>query len=108
MTLEDLIASLGNDAAVLRLHGHPAQAAKLDQLADDIRAAVPEHLAWLSEADARLYSGRGVEYLRGQFHGWERRGLAEWRGKHRFFRRCVLPHRGNLEAARLAGERAVA
>lgn len=106
MTLEDAVADLRERVTMLRVEGHPVQAASVERALDEVLATLPEYRALLSEREATDYSGRSVDYLRARFTRWEGRGLAEWRGRVRHYRQCVLEHRGNVAAAREAGRRA--
>lgn len=106
MTLEQAVADVRERVMMLRVEGHPVQAASVERALDELLAALPEYLAFLSEREATDYSGRSVEYLRARFAKWADRGLAEWRGRNRFYRQCVLEHHGNVSAAREAGRRA--
>ena len=106
MTTEDVLADLRERITMLRVEGHPVQASSVERAIDQLVATLPEYLEWLSEADATGYTGRSAEYLRARFARWESRGLATWRGRTRWYRRCVLEHRGNVAAAREAGRRA--
>lgn len=108
MTLEQTLADLRERVTLLRMEGHPVQAASLERAIEAVRDALPEYLAFLSEAEAVTYTGRSLDYLRGRFGGWYARGLAEWRGKARVYRRCALEHRGNADLAHAAGRRAAA
>ena len=104
--IEDVLANVAERITMLRVEGHPVQAASLDRAVAEMRAELPEYLTWLSEAEAMTYTGRKADYLRARFAGWKAREMAEWKGKMRYFRRCVLEHRGNTDAARAAGMRA--
>ena len=104
--LEQVLADAAERVTHLRIEGHPVQAASVERLAGEIREALKEYLGWLDESAAVLYTGRSKEYLRIRFPALMDRGLAEWRGRVRYFRRCCLEHRGNADAARQAGRRA--
>ena len=108
MTVEQVLADARERVTALRFEGHPIQAASVARVVEDVAAALTEYLTTLSEAEAMLYTGRKADYLRALFAAWEARGLAMWDEprRQRRFRRCVLEHRGNAEAARAAGERA--
>lgn len=106
MTLEQAVADIRERVMMLRVEGHPVQAASVERALDEILATLPEYLAVLSEREAVDYSGRSVDYLRARFARWEARGLADWRGRMRVYRQCVLEHHGNVSAAREAGRRA--
>lgn len=106
MTLEQVLADAREEAAVLKRAGHPVQAAGLERLCDAVARSAEDYLTWLSEADARLQSGRSVEWLRGQFPRWMDQGLARTSGKKREYRALIVPRRANVSAAREAGRRA--
>jgi hypothetical protein len=104
---EDVLADLRGEAAVLRRAGHVNQADRDLALAEKLVASMPEYFAWLTEEQAATYTGHNGDWLRARFTAWEARGLAKLEGRHRSYRRCILEHRGNAEAAREAGRRAV-
>ena len=104
--LNQVLTDAREQAQVLRYHGHQAQARVLEEFADRVAESAAEFLVWVSEPEAQLYTGRSVEYLRGRFAGWEARGLARREKRQRYYRRIILEHRGNAEAARAAGQRA--
>jgi hypothetical protein len=106
MKFEDVLADAAERVTHLKLEGHPVQAASLERLTDEVRSSLREFTTWLDEKAAKLYSNRSAEYLRIRFPAWQARGLAEWRGKVRYYRQCCLEHRGNADAARQAGRRA--
>lgn len=106
LAIEEILANAAERATMLRSEGHPVQAQSIERITSEVRAALGEFLTWVSEPDAITYTGRSVEYLRGRFGAWKERGLAEWRGPVRFYRRAVLEHRGNVEAMKARGERA--
>lgn len=108
MSVEQVLADALERAALLRSEGHPIQAATIERVVAEVKAALPEFSTWVSETDAMLFTGRKADYLRARFPFWEQRGLAAFHGRIRFFRRCVLEHRGNPEAVRGAGRRAIA
>lgn len=104
-TLEHVLEEALKEAAVLRQHGHTEQAKTLERMAEKVRASAAEYLDWLSEQNARLYTGRSERWLRSRFLDWEPRGLARWHHGRRQYRRIILEHRGNAEAAFAAGQR---
>lgn len=104
--LDQVLTDAKEQASILRFHGHHDQAAALEKFVARVEGSAAEYLAWLTEPEAVLYSGRTVEWLRGRFAGWEARGLARYEHRRRHYRRIVLEHRGNADAARAAGERA--
>jgi hypothetical protein len=106
MTLEEVLADWRGDAAVARRLGHLQQAEQLERMADQVAAAAEDYLTFLNEPDARLVSGKTLEWLRGRFPEWLDRGLARYNGKKREYRQLALPRRANVPAARAAGRRA--
>ena len=106
-TFEQAAANLREEAAILRRNGHVGQAQALERACDELTAGAEEFVAWLTEDQAMTYTGRSAAWLRGLFGGWVERGLAKTVGRVRYYRRAVLIHRGNAEAARAAGRNAV-
>ena len=106
MTFEDVVADLRERVTLLRMEGHPIQASSMERALDQVLETLGEFTAWLSEGEATGYTGRSAEYLRARFGRWAERGLAKFEGRTRWYRRCVLEHRGNVAAAREAGRRA--
>jgi hypothetical protein len=106
MSLEDVLQEAEAEAVVLRQHGHTDQAKTLERIVQKVRASAEEYLDWLNESNARIYTGRSERWLRGRFLDWEPRGLARWHHGRRQYRRIILEHRGNAEAAFAAGQRA--
>lgn len=106
-TPEEVLADLREESAILRRAGHIGQADRDLALAEQLTRAMPEYFTWLTEDQAATYTGRASDWLRARYTAWEARGLAKSDGRHRSYRRCILEHRGNAEAAREAGRRAV-
>lgn len=104
-TPEAVLTDWLGDAQVLRGRGHVRDAELLDRCAEEMKHALAPFLAWMSEADAMLRSGRGVEFFRSRFAGWQSQGLSEQRGRHRWYRAAVVPLRAHPSAARAAGLR---
>ena len=102
---EDVLADFRGEAAVLRHNGHKAQAESMERICDTLAEAMPDYLTWLSESEAVLRSGWRVRRLREAFPGWEAQGMAEKRGRLRYYRQVMIPRRANLEAARADAER---
>jgi hypothetical protein len=104
--LETLIADKREQAAVLRSHGHAAQAKSLEEFADEVAEAMRSYLTLLSDSEAMLRSGWAIGRLRGHFAEWEAAGFAtlDAKGKRRY-RECIVPVRANRSGARLAGAR---
>ena len=106
MTLEEVLADMRGDAAVLRRNGDDRTASVLERFARHVAGAAEDYLAWLDESDARLQSGHGVEWLRARYPEWFRQGHARMNGRHRQYRQVVIPRRADPEAAREAGRQA--
>jgi hypothetical protein len=102
---EQVIADWRGNAAVLRANGHKAQAESIEACCRDMATAFASYLDWLEESEAHARSGKSTDWLRGRFTEWEEQGLAEMRGRRRFYRRVIIPRRANLEAARAQAER---
>jgi hypothetical protein len=104
--LEQVLADARGEAAVLRSHGHIAQAKTLELFADRVGKSMRAYLTTMSESEAALRSGWTPSRLRGRFAEWETGGFAmlDKRGKRRY-RECIVPVRADRSAARLAGER---
>ena len=103
---ETVLADWRGSAAVLRSRGHAHDAQILDQCADEMQAALGAYIVWISEPDAMLKSGRGVDYFRSRFPDWNAAGMAELRnGRRRWYRSLVVPQRTHASVARLAGLR---
>jgi len=105
-TLEQVLADARGEAAVLRSHGHIAQAKSLEGLAGHVAESMRGYLTILSESEAMLRSGWTAGRLRSRFAEWEAQGLAmlDARGKRRY-REIIVPARLERAAARLAGAR---
>lgn len=94
MTLDQVLADFREDATVLRANGHGTQAQTLERVLDAVREAAADWLAWLSETEAQLRSGRGPDYFRTRRQIWADDGLAEQRnGRRWFYRRVIVPRR---------------
>ena len=105
-TLEDVLADAREEAAVLRRAGHPVQARAIERLCDAVAESTEDYRTWLTKSDARLQSGRSVEWLRAQFPRWLDQGLARLNGRKREYRAMIVPRRANLSAAKEAGRTA--
>lgn len=102
---EQIITDWRGDAQRLRVRGHSHDADLLEQCADEMQAALGGFLSWMSEPDARLKSGKSIDYFRDHFAEWSMLGLAETRGRTRYYRSVIVPQRVHASAARLAGQR---
>ena len=105
-TLEQVLAEVPIEAAVLRKHGELQLAKAIERLAADVATAAENYLDFLTEDEAMLRSGRTRSFLRNRFAGWEAEGMARKDGRRRKYRRCIIPRRPDLGAAREAGRRA--
>lgn len=106
-TPEQVIADWREHAKVLRMRGHAHDGDMLEKCADEITESMQPLLAWISEPDALLKSGRGVEYFRSRFPEWASQALplAELRGRQRWYRSIIVPQRAHASIARRAGLR---
>jgi hypothetical protein len=107
MTTEEAMAEGWAEVALMRKYGSSSAADRWGVILAGLRDSLTEYSDLLSEADAVAYSGRAAQWLRARFLRWESRGLAQRVGRIRYYRRCVLEHRGNPFAAREAGKLAV-
>lgn len=103
MTIEQVLAEMLGDAAVLDRNGHREQAEALRGYAARVKAATVELHTELRERDAAAFCGRSPAWLRERFAGWVARGLARQIGPERWYRQCVLVHRPAPSVAREAG-----
>lgn len=108
MRPDQVMANWREQAAILRHHGHRAQAESIERFADELVASMRDYLTWLSEAEAQLRSGRPARWFRLRFTEWAGQDMAERRGRTRFYRQVIVPRRANLEAARHDAERRAA
>jgi hypothetical protein len=100
MSLEQVLAEWEGKAAVLASTRHAHDAELIEQVCQSVRASAQDYLTWLSEPEAKLYSGHAVEWLRARFSVWEAQGLATRDGRRRRYRLIALPRRANLDRAR--------
>lgn len=91
--LEIVIGDFREEAATLRRNGHASQADSLDRCLDEVSIAARDFLEWISEGEAMLRSGRGLDYLRSRRATWEEDGLAKKVGRRWWYRRCVIERR---------------
>lgn len=91
MTLERVLTTAKDDAAALRRRGDARTAQVLDDLCGAVAEAAADWLAWLSESEATLRSGKSVDYFRDRRIQWEIDGLAKKEGRRWFYRRCIVP-----------------
>lgn len=103
---EDVVGEFRGEIAVLRSNGHRAQADSMERVLDAVAEAFAPYLERLTEERAHARSGKSADWLRARHADWMTQGLAgkDVRGR-RWYRRCVVPIRANLEAARAQAER---
>ena len=104
-TLEEVLAAMRADAVVLRRFGDAAAAEQLERYATGVETVTQDFREWLTEAEARLRSGKSIAWLRKYFPEWEAAGLAKQAGRNRQYRALVIPRRVDIETAREAGRR---
>lgn len=104
--LQQVLDDWAHDETVLRRHGQAALADQLARCAESVARAAEEWLTKVTETEAALYSGETPRWLQSRFPAWERRGMAEKRGRVRVYRLCVLPRRADLNRAFEAGQQA--
>ena len=102
---EQTIADLRGELSVLLANGHTLQAKSMERVLETMIVACAPYLERLTEERARTRSGKSIAWLRAHHPDWMTQGLAGKAGKHRWYRRCALPIRVNLEAARAQAER---
>jgi hypothetical protein len=100
--LGQVLTDWRGQASVLRMRGHPREAALIEQLCDEVRAAAVSYLEWLTEDEAMLRSDRSRAYFRSRFPQWESEQLAWLDGRRRRYRACIVPRRPDVEAAKAA------
>ena len=102
-TLETVLADYRSDADALERTQSASTAKLIRQMCDDVEKAAEDFIVFLGETEAILWSGYAKPWLRSRFPAWERLGHAKLRdhGKRdRMYRRCILPRRADLAAAR--------
>lgn len=102
-TLETVLADYRASADALDRTRRTSDAKAIREFCDDVEKAAEDYLVFLAETEAVLWSGYSKEWLRARFPAWERLGHAKVRdhGKRdRMYRRCILPRRADLAAAR--------
>ena len=103
LPIEQVIADEREQANILRANGHVGEARIIERICGRVSESLREFLTWLSESDARLRSGRSVEWLRGRFAEWASEGMAEVRRNRRYYRAVIIPLRARASAAFEAG-----
>ena len=104
--LPQLLLDASEEASVLEANGAAFSVRRVRELLGEIAEAAEPYTRFIVEADARIYSNKSVEWLRGHFPEWEAEGHAKRVQGKRWYRLIVLPRRPDLEAAREAGRRA--
>lgn len=105
-TPEQVLADARGDAAVLRRKGHSREAEEIESLCDRFAAAAEPWMKKLTEAEARMKSGRSIRWLRAQAPSWEAIGMAERDGNRWIFRDCIIQQRGHVSVVREDARRA--
>lgn len=107
VSLEEILATEREDAAVLRRRGHARDADLIDGLLDRVVMAAEDFITWLDEPDAVTRSGHVASWLRKQFPAWRSEGHARTNERGvRQYRKCIIPQRGHKRTATEAGRRA--
>jgi len=108
MRLEDVLADLRAEAAVLPANGRGCEADSSERASTRDAESMASYLDWLTEDEAHSRSAKSVEWLRTRFAGWLDLGLARYsdtRPARRQYRRVIIPVRANLDAARAEARR---
>ena len=87
---ERVLADFREEAAVLRRNGHVAQADAIVRVCDQVAESAIDFLSWITETEARMRSGKGEDYFKARRQRWAEDGLAEQRGRHWYYRRCII------------------
>ena len=106
---EEILATWREEAEICERNGATTAAAQLTRCADEMALALREYSTWLSEADARLQSGKSANWLRSHFGFWAEAGHARWDPKHpreRQYRALVVPTRRSRLQLRESARRA--
>lgn len=103
--IEVVLGDFREEAAVLRLNGHTAQAATLERVLDAVRESARDFVEWISEGEAKLRSGRGDDFFRARRAVWAEDGLAQQRGRTWYYRRCVIERRKLTSVTRAEARR---
>lgn len=104
-TLEQVLADMRGDAAVLRRHGDERVAVSLERFATRAAAAADEFLTFIPETDAQLRSGHAVSWLRALYRELEPGGHAVTRSGVRYYRALLVPRRVDRAALRARAQR---
>ena len=106
--LNQALADERGEAAVLRNKGHAHDAAIIEAILDRIAKITEDYRTFVSEGDASFRSGKPAASFRKRFPSWLELGLAELRGRRRWYSLAVVATRPDLEEARAAAEQAAA
>jgi hypothetical protein len=106
-SLEDVLARYAEKANAAKILGDADTERFWLALGDELRAACPEYLLWLTEAEASRWAGKSANWLRSEHAGLVVRGLAAF-GKtgKRIYRASSFVRRASLIAAREEGRQA--
>jgi hypothetical protein len=105
-SVEQVIADRRESANHAGWLGHAHDAELIRAILDEIEQAAEDYLTWLSEAEAKLWTGHRVQWLRARYAELEPDGNAKTERGTRFYRAICLPRRVNADEARAAGRRA--
>lgn len=105
-SLEQVIADRRESANHAGWLGHAHDAELIRSVLDEVEEAAEDYLRWLSEAEAKLWTGHVTRWLRARYAELEPDGNAKTEHGKRFFRAICLPRRVNADQARAAGRRA--
>ena len=106
--LTTVLADALEEAQVLRVNGHVAQANSIERLADEVRKAAGDYLTFIPEHEAQLRSGFGPDFFRARRKQWVEDGLAEQRGRHWYYCRLIVPRRKLASIVRAEARRGAA
>lgn len=106
--LATTLADFREEAAVLRRHGHVAQADTIERVCTAVAHAAHDYLTWIPEHEAQLRSGFGPDYFRTRRVAWGEDGLAEKRGRTWYYCRLIVPRRKLDSIVRAEGRRGAA
>lgn len=107
--LQQVLADIRGEAAVLRRSGNGGQADYVESMCDRVSEAAEDYMRRISITDARLKSGLALSTLKRRFRELRECGLAGFDAKGQmWFRACAVPQRAGIAHARERGRRSVA
>lgn len=102
-TLDEVLADFREELQTLRRNKAGMAPDRGEEWADKIAECTEDFRRFLPEPEARLHSGRSVEWLRAKHAEWEAEGHAFTRNRVRYYRKLVLPRRADVVRARADG-----